>query len=106
MKLPRDFKPIKPGPELAKLIDEAPEQVLFPLGYFIERFAFDPEQIRQELIAGRLVAETKAKTLRNTKTLRANNFVISLAALRAWLRHPQTPPHLIVQILRAMAPPS
>jgi hypothetical protein len=96
------LKPIKPGPQLERLMHEDPERLVFPLGYFINKFSFDAQDIHRELAAGRLVAETDAAGERAIARGKAPKVVvISLAAVRAWLRHPQTPLRLIEKIITA-----
>ena len=91
--------PIPPGPRLEYLMQERPQDLVFPLDYFIDKFAFNAEDIRQELAAGRLVAETNAAGQRAVARGKSPKLVVlSLAAIKAWIRHPQTPPHLIAKI--------
>jgi hypothetical protein len=107
------FKPVKPGPELERIITEAPEQGYFPLGYFAERMNFTPEELQGELAAGRLIAfcHGKAALKRMQKMTRtrkgsmsADDFAVTLKAVRDWLHHPKTPPHLIDKLCRALGP--
>jgi hypothetical protein len=93
-------EPIPPGPRLEYLMQERPQDLVFPLDYFVDKFAFDAEDIRKELAAGRLVAETNAAGQRAlARGKRPKVVVLSLAAIRAWIAHPQTPLHLIDKII-------
>jgi hypothetical protein len=83
--------------EAARLMDENPDQVVFPLDYFIHRFGMTPDQVLSELRSGRLVAEARSGTMRRSKksTVSASEFLISATALIDWMANPETPPHLV-----------
>jgi hypothetical protein len=102
LKIPGEYR-IKPGPQLDRIL-ESPEKGFFRLGYFIERFGFDHDEIRRELAAGRLVATVHRdglKLLQRGKPCPADYFSISLANVFEWIHNPATPPHLIEHIIRA-----
>jgi len=91
--------PLRPGPELRRMLDERPEDLWFPLDYFINKFGFDAKDIRAELAAGRLVAETDNAGLQAIRSGRMPQRVaVSIAAVKDWLRNPQTPLRLIDKI--------
>lgn len=93
--------PIEPGPQLERMLKNEPEHVVFPLDYFIAKFGFEAEDIRLELAAGRLVAETNEAGLRAIRRGKMPEMVvITYKAVRAWLFNPQTPQHLLDKIMQ------
>ncbi len=83
------------------MLDERPEELVFPIGYFIAKFDFDARDIRAELAAGRLVATTDNAGLQAIRSGRMPELVVlTVAAVQTWLRNPQTPQRLIDKIIQ------
>jgi hypothetical protein len=97
------------GSEAAEMFARKSESAYMTLGYFINIFGFSLEDIQGELAAGRLIASASAATRFQSligEKVPANAFEITMKDLREWMTHPETPPHLIEQMVMAMRQPN
>ena len=98
---------LMPPKEAGEAFEFESEQAYMSLGYLIERFSLSPKDILAELKAGRLMA-TASEDSRLSVEMGLSSpacFAITAKALRAWITHPKTPPHLIAQLMRALLGP-
>jgi hypothetical protein len=76
-----------------------------PLGYIIKMFGFSPEDVQGELASGRLVASSSNNVNFSIKlghTVSADHFEITMKALQDWLFNPETPPHMLEQLVKTL----
>jgi hypothetical protein len=94
-----------PPREAGEAFELESESAGMPLGYFIERMGFKPEDILQELRAGRLVAGADENTRMAVELGLSSplSFFLSAKAIKEWLYHPKTPPHLIETMCRTLS---
>jgi hypothetical protein len=95
---------VLPGPEAAEMMRDEPESIFVTLYDLHMQYDFSPEELQRELASGRL----KAFPLNESVMLRAElknkvdarGFGVAGDALKAWIFHPDTPPHLVAKIRR------
>jgi hypothetical protein len=86
-------------------IDNEPDKVGLGLGEFITRFGLDPDDVRAELAAGRLCAYSNSSVAFSSivgEDVPADHFFVSKQAIEDWVKHPQTPAHMIMQACEAI----
>jgi hypothetical protein len=101
--LPPEPRPT--GEEAAKLFRDKSEAAYMPLGYIIKMFGFSPEDVQGELASGRLVASWSNNVNFSVKlghTVPADQFEITMKALQDWLCNPETPPHMLEQLIKTL----
>jgi hypothetical protein len=90
-----------PGPEAYKKIKSGEgDSVFIALDDFMEYFKMSWAETLVELQAGRLVAGTDENTamrMEMGEQLHPGNFNVSYEGILEWIRHPQTPRHLIIR---------
>jgi hypothetical protein len=104
-KVPRAPDRLLPASEAAKAYEQKSESVYMPLGYFISTFGFSPADVQGELVSGRLVVSGDVHvnfSMQIGQDVSADAFRISAKALHEWMFHPETPQHMLDQMITAM----
>ncbi|PWT76444.1 MAG: hypothetical protein C5B60_04145 [Chloroflexi bacterium] len=94
------------GDAAAEAFASESETAFMPLGYFISRFGFTEDEINGELRSGRLQASTDQNTMFSIEMgagrIDADYFQVTAKAIKRWLFHKTTPPHLIAKFSDAL----